>query len=110
MAHAHTNSAGEGHGTYASYFTGFALSVALTAAAFAAVASGILSGTAAIGGIAGLAIVQILVHLFYFLHMSSASEQRWNVAAFAFTGVMVAILVGGTLWVMYNANMNMMPY
>ena len=59
--------------------------------------------------ISALAVVQIFVHLFYFLHMNASSEQRWNVMAFAFTVVIVAIVVGGTLWVMYNANMNMMP-
>jgi cytochrome o ubiquinol oxidase operon protein cyoD len=41
--------------------------------------------------------------------MNGSSEQRWNVSAFAFTVVTVAIVVGGTLWVMYNANANMMP-
>lgn len=109
MDHSHVNQAGESHGSQAAYLRGFILSVILTAAAFAFALSGILSVTGAMIAISALAVVQILVHLFYFLHMNSSSEQRWNVMAFAFTVVIVAIVVGGTLWVMYNANMNMMP-
>lgn len=110
MDHAHTTSAGESHGSLPSYLTGYALSVVLTAAAFWLVMAGVLTGGTAIGGVAVLAVVQIMVHLYYFLHMNASSEQRWNVLAFAFTAVMVAIVVGGTLWVMYNANLNMMPH
>jgi cytochrome o ubiquinol oxidase subunit IV len=109
MEHAHANPAGESHGSQAAYLRGFILSVLLTAAAFAFALSGILSVAGAMIAISTLAVVQILVHLFYFLHMNASSEQRWNVMAFAFTVVIVAIVVGGTLWVMYNANMNMMP-
>jgi cytochrome o ubiquinol oxidase operon protein cyoD len=109
MDHAHASSAGESHGSEAAYLRGFILSVILTAAAFAFALSGILSVTGSMMMIAALAVVQIFVHLFYFLHMNASSEQRWNVMAFAFTVVIVAIVVGGTLWVMYNANMNMMP-
>jgi cytochrome o ubiquinol oxidase subunit IV len=109
MEHAHANSAGESHGSQAAYLRGFILSVLLTAAAFAFALSGILSVAGAMIAISALAVVQIFVHLFYFLHMNASSEQRWNVMAFAFTVIIVAIVVGGTLWVMYNANMNMMP-
>jgi len=52
--------------------------------------------------------VQIVVHLVYFLHLNSSSSQRWNVTAFAFTVLTVAIVIGGTLWVMHNVTMNMM--
>jgi len=110
MEHAIHNPAGEAHGSLGAYLTGFALSVVLTAAAFWLVMSGVLTGSNAIVGVAGLAVVQIMVHLYYFLHMNSSSEQRWNVSAFAFTAVIIAIVVGGTLWVMYNANHLMMPH
>ena len=110
MAHSSSNPGGEAHGSQAAYLTGFGLSVLLTAAAFILVMSGAVSGARAIGSVAVLAVIQIFVHLYYFLHMNSSSEQRWNVSAFAFTGVIIAIVVGGTLWVMYNANHLMMPH
>jgi cytochrome o ubiquinol oxidase operon protein cyoD len=109
MAHADTSRSGESHGSAGSYLVGFVLSVVLTAAAFGLVIAGALPVGATMVGIAALALVQILVHLYFFLHLNASSEQRWNVMAFAFTVVIVAIVIGGTLWVMYNANMNMMP-
>lgn len=110
MDHASTNPGGEAHGSLAAYLTGFGLSVLLTAAAFGLVMSGAVSSVRAIISVAMLAVIQIFVHLYYFLHMNTSSEQRWNVSAFAFTAVIIAIVVGGTLWVMYNANTLMMPH
>jgi cytochrome o ubiquinol oxidase operon protein cyoD len=107
--HASTHG-GESHGSAKSYLIGFALSVLLTAAAFwAATASGLPTKDIIIT-IATLAVVQILVHLVYFLHMNTSSAQRWNVTAFAFTVVILAIVVGGNLWVMHNSNVLMMPH
>ncbi len=110
MAHAPVTHAGESHGSLSSYLTGFILSVILTAAAFACVLTGGLGTIAILATVAALAVVQIVVHLVFFLHLTGASEQRWNVMALIFAVVTVAILAGGTLWVMYNANMNMMPH
>ncbi|NUX99185.1 cytochrome o ubiquinol oxidase subunit IV [Paraburkholderia youngii] len=97
-----------GHGSFGSYMTGFVLSVILTVAAFAIVMTGTLTGQSALFAIAGLAVVQILVHLVFFLHMNTSSSQRWNVTAFVFTVLTAVIVVGGTLWVMHNVSMNMM--
>jgi cytochrome o ubiquinol oxidase subunit IV len=112
MDHAatHDHDTGESHGSYGSYLTGFILSVLLTAGAFGLVIAGHLSTTAAVASISVLALVQVLVHVYYFLHLNSSSKQRWNVTAFAFTVAVAAIIIGGTLWVMYNANQNMMPH
>jgi len=100
---------GESHGSTKSYLIGFALSVVLTAGAFWLGTRDGLPIADKIGGVAVLAIVQILVHLVYFLHMNTSSKQRWNVTAFAFTVVILAIVVGGNLWVMHNSNVLMMP-
>jgi cytochrome o ubiquinol oxidase subunit IV len=104
----HSSHAGESHGTVGSYLTGFILSVILTAAAFGFVLTGMLTGTTALLAISVLAVVQIVVHLVFFLHMNTSSSQRWNVMAFGFTVMTVVILVGGSLWVMHNVAMNMM--
>jgi cytochrome o ubiquinol oxidase subunit IV len=100
--------AGESHGSVGSYIAGFVLSVLLTAAAFVLVTNGVLTGSHALLAIAGLALVQIVVHLVFFLHMNSSSAQRWNVTAFGFTVLTAVIVIGGTLWVMHNVAMNMM--
>jgi cytochrome o ubiquinol oxidase operon protein cyoD len=57
--------------------------------------------------IVGMALLQILVQLVYFLHMNSSSEGSWNLIAFIFTVLIVAILVVGSLWIMFHLNTNM---
>ena len=59
--------------------------------------------------ILGLAAVQIVVHMVYFLHMDAKSESGWNMLALIFTIVLVVITLAGSLWVMYHMNTNMMP-
>lgn len=108
MDHSHTAHAGESHGSFGSYTAGFILSVLLTAAAFGVVLTGAVTGHNAVLLIAGLAFVQIVVHLVCFLHMNTSSEQRWNVMAFGFTVLTAVILIVGSLWIMHNVSMNMM--
>ncbi|PXW25537.1 cytochrome o ubiquinol oxidase subunit IV [Paraburkholderia caballeronis] len=108
MAQTHSIHEEESHGSIGSYLTGFVLAVVLTAASFWVVLHGGFSRETALIGLAVLAVVQILVHLVYFLHLNTSSGQRWNVMAFAFTVLTLAIVVIGTLWVMHNVTMNMM--
>jgi cytochrome o ubiquinol oxidase subunit IV len=56
-----------------------------------------------------LAVVQLLVQLLFFLHLGAAPEQRNNTVIFLLTTLLIATVVGGSLWVMHNANVNMMP-
>jgi len=56
-----------------------------------------------------LAAVQVVVHMIYFLHMNTKSEGGWSMLALIFTGMMVFIMLSGSLWVMYHLNHNMMP-
>ncbi|HUC17627.1 MAG TPA: cytochrome o ubiquinol oxidase subunit IV [Acetobacteraceae bacterium] len=100
---------GEAHASVRGYVTGFILSVLLTAVPFALVMSGTVPAATAVPAAIGLAVVQMVVHLVYFLHMNRASSQSWNMAALVFTVIIVAILVAGSLWIMYHMNANMMP-
>ena len=61
-----------------------------------------------IGVVIVTAVVQLLVHLVCFLHMNSSSEERWNLVAFIFTVLIIAIVVVGSIWIMWNLNHNMM--
>ena len=60
--------------------------------------------------ILAFAVVQIVVHMVYFLHMDAKSEGGWNMLALVFTTVLVVITLSGSLWVMYHLNTNMMPH
>ncbi|MFT4076100.1 MAG: cytochrome o ubiquinol oxidase subunit IV [Asticcacaulis sp.] len=107
--HGHHDDHGAGHGTVTSYVIGFILSVILTAIPFALTMMHVLPVATLIPTIVAIGVVQILVHLYFFLHMNASSGQIWNNAAFVFTVLIVGILVVGSLWVMYHLNTNMMP-
>jgi cytochrome o ubiquinol oxidase operon protein cyoD len=109
-AHDHHHDDGHSHGTFSTYLLGFVLSVVLTAIPFWLVMSGTLPSkqiTALV--IMAFAIVQIVVHMIYFLHMNTTSENGWTMMALIFTIVMVVIALSGSLWVMNHLNSNMMP-
>jgi len=98
------------HGSLRSYLTGFLLSVFLTAIPFWLVMSGALNNRiAAAVAITIFAIVQITVHMVYFLHMNTRSEDGWSIMALLFTLILVVIALVGSLWIIYHLNANMMP-
>jgi cytochrome o ubiquinol oxidase subunit IV len=100
----------EGHGSLRSYLTGFMLSVILTAIPFWLVMTGVLdSKIATVVAITTLAIVQITVHMVYFLHMNTRSEGGWSILALMFTLILVVIALVGSMWIIYHLNANMMP-
>lgn len=96
------------HGSWKSYIVGFVLSLVLTLASFGVVMSGKLPHGAVLPAIVVLAVAQLVVQLVYFLHMGAAPEQRSNLVIFLFTGLIIAIVVCGSLWVLHNMNENMM--
>lgn len=111
--HAHdrpAHGAEASHGTLKGYMTGFVLAVILTAIPFWLVMGKVFeqSNVTALV-ILGLAVVQIVVHMVYFLHMNAKSEGGWTLLALIFTLVLVVITLSGSLWVMYHLNHNMMP-
>lgn len=101
---------GADHGSLRGYLTGFVLSVILTAIPFWLVMSGALHSTlATLIIITTMAVVQITVHMVYFLHMNSRSEGGWSIMALVFTLILVVIALIGSLWIIYHLNANMMP-
>jgi cytochrome o ubiquinol oxidase operon protein cyoD len=55
------------------------------------------------------AMAQIIVHMIYFLHMSSKSEGGWTLMALIFTGIILVIVLSGSLWITQHLDHNMMP-
>jgi len=102
------DSTGASRGSLKSYGTAFVLSILLTAIAFALVMSGLVSRPVIIAGIVGAALVQMLVHLHFFLHLDTSSSERWNVLALVFTLMIMVLFIGGSLWIMFNLNSRMM--
>ena len=93
--------------TLPAYILGFVLSLLLTFMAFAIVELRLLSNVYSYVSLALLAITQLFVQSMCFLRLNSSEEGRWNLLPFLFAIFIIAILVGGTLWIMYNLNINM---
>jgi len=107
---AHHGDDGHDHGSLRSYLTGFGLSVVLTAVPFWLVMTNALGNTnLTVLAVMAFAVVQIVVHMVYFLHMNARSEGGWTMMALIFTLIIVVIALSGSLWVMYHLNTNMMP-
>ena len=97
------------HGSLKGYVIGFILSVILTAIPFALVMTGALDKSVTVPLVLAMALVQIVVHMVYFLHMNMKVEDGWSMLALIFTVVFVIITLAGSMWVLYNMNANMMP-
>lgn len=87
---------------------GFVLSIILTAIPFGLVMFPTMSREATLWIVVIFAVIQVLVHLVYFLHLDRTSEQRWNVIAFVFSALIIAFLVGLSLWIMFSIHHFMM--
>jgi len=103
-----TPSAGAGRGTWRSVTLGFVLALVLTAVPFILVMTSAVPGAALAIAIGVCALAQVGVHLVFFLHLNRSSGQRWNVVVLAYTVVILAILMGASVWIMYHLNANMM--
>jgi len=112
--HSHSHDAigtiGHGsHGSLRSYVVGLVLSLLLTLASFGAVMAGVMPRDAGLAVIVVLCVAQLIVQLVWFLHIGTARDQRSNTGIFICTAFLIVVIVGLSLWVMHNANVNMMP-
>lgn len=92
-----------------SYLIGLVLAAALTVASFAIVHTPLIWGPGIPIALVVLAVAQIGVHLVFFLHMTTAPDNTNNVLALAFGVLIVALVIGGSLWIMDHLNHRMMP-
>ncbi|WP_277981313.1 cytochrome o ubiquinol oxidase subunit IV [Sphingomonas phyllosphaerae] len=99
----------EGAVRLSTYLAGLGLALLLTVASFALVGSGAVWAPAIPILLAVLAVAQMGVHLVFFLHITSGPENTNNTLALAFGVLIVALTVGGTLWIMAHLDHNMMP-
>lgn len=90
------------------YIVGFGLSLVTTLLAFGLVMGEVLEGAALVTVIIGLAFVQLIVQLAYFLHLGGKAA-RLSRVAFTFMLGVVVIIVGGSLWIMANLDYHMTP-
>lgn len=105
----HVHAETHGHARGRGYWIGVLLAVVLTVLPFWLVMSGVIDRQWTAGLIFAMALAQIVVHVVCFLHLDTRSEGGWTLLAFLFTVVIVVLTIGGSIWIMYHLNANMMP-
>jgi cytochrome o ubiquinol oxidase operon protein cyoD len=91
---------------YTSYIVGFILSIVTTVLAYFVVVNELWTKQTLIYMVMGIAVVQLIVQLVFFLHLGRGN--RWKVITFAFAVFFVLLVVVGSLWIMENLDYNMM--
>jgi cytochrome o ubiquinol oxidase operon protein cyoD len=91
------------------YLVGLALAILLTATSFYVAGTDLVWAPSIPVALVVLAIAQMGVHLVFFLHITTGSDNTNNVMALAFGVLIVFLVIGGSLWIMANLNHNMMP-
>lgn len=91
-----------------SYIIGFIASLLLTVIPFYGAATHELPTLATYILLCACAVMQVIVHLIYFLHLETHTENgRWNVVSLVFAAIVVFIVIAGSVWIMWNLNINM---
>jgi cytochrome o ubiquinol oxidase subunit IV len=91
-----------------SYAIGYGLALALTGAAFATVRWPGFASTTTLAVVLGLALVQMVVHFRFFLHISLRKSARDDLQLILFSTLIVILMVSGTLIILFNLRARMM--
>jgi cytochrome o ubiquinol oxidase operon protein cyoD len=91
-----------------SYVIGYDLALALTGAAFAIVHWQGFVPTTTLIIVLGLAFVQMVIHLRFFLHISLRKSARDDLQLILFSTLIVILMVSGTLVILFNLRARMM--
>lgn len=87
---------------------GYALSLALTLAAFAAVRWPWGAARTTFGIVLALGLVQMVVQFRCFLHISLKRSSRHDLQLILFSALLIALMAAGTLVVLFNLRTRMM--
>ncbi|ODN43025.1 cytochrome o ubiquinol oxidase subunit IV [Piscirickettsia litoralis] len=87
------------------YALGFIFSAVLFAVATLLVTKHAFTPAGVTAILAIILVVLLLVQLVCFFGLNTRTENaRWDMLTFAFTILVTAVVVGGSLWIMYNLN------
>ncbi|MFN0065416.1 MAG: cytochrome o ubiquinol oxidase subunit IV [Chlamydiales bacterium] len=95
-------------GTKKTYLLGFILSLLLTTVAYFFVYQDTLPKVALIWIVIGLALLQAVAQLLFFMHAGGEVKPHWQTVVFLFMVLILTVVVIGSLWIMHDLDMRMM--
>ncbi|MNI22257.1 Cytochrome bo(3) ubiquinol oxidase subunit 4 [compost metagenome] len=100
----HTEQGHQSHGgSMKSYVIGFVLSIIFTIIPLVIVMNSMLNKSTTLAIILGMAILQFVVQLVFFMHIRDEEKPRYNVIALIFGLCILVTIVAGSIWIMtYN--------
>ncbi len=97
------------HGTVKNYVTGFLLSLILTSIPYYLVVSETLSGKTLLSLILSFAVMQMLVQIFFFLHLGRGPKPFYNIFFLTFNAFIIVTVIAGSIFIMDRLHYNMNP-
>lgn len=95
--------------TFVTYLIGYFLCILLTLIPFATVKYAGYSFSKTLAHIYIAAIAQFIIQITFFLRLNWKTKQaQTNSIAFAYALLLATIIIGGSLWIMWNLNYRMM--
>jgi cytochrome o ubiquinol oxidase operon protein cyoD len=88
---------------------GFTLALALTLGAFGIVGAGRGSPLVLFAAVAVLGVLQIVVHLRFFLHLDFSRSRREDLQLILFASLLIILMVVGGIWILWSLQVRMMP-
>jgi cytochrome o ubiquinol oxidase operon protein cyoD len=89
------------------YLIGYGLALVLSGAAFAAVRWPSFAGSTTLAIVFGLALVQMIVHFRFILHIGLARSSRDDLWLILFSTLIITLMVSGTIVLLLNLRARM---
>ena len=91
-----------------SYAIGYLVALVLTGGAFAVVHWPLFTAAMTLAIVFGLALLQMIVHFRFFLHISLGKSSRDDLQLILFSTIIVVLMVSGTIVILMNLHERMM--
>ncbi|MCH4873445.1 MULTISPECIES: cytochrome o ubiquinol oxidase subunit IV [Pseudomonas] len=91
-----------------SYYIGICAALILTLIAFGLVWLKVVAGTQALVVLGVLALLQVVVHLHYFMHIDLGQSHRDDLMLILFTSLILLLIIAGTVWILWDLHARMM--
>jgi cytochrome o ubiquinol oxidase operon protein cyoD len=92
-----------------SYLWGISLALVLTVVPFALVYWSVMPPFRLYFAIAAFALAQVVVHFRFFLHINPPKQNVDDLHLILFSSLIIFLMAGGTIWILSNLAMRMMP-